>query len=116
MIYNPQISSAKHISRDRYSDGDLSFDDFYIISQLNCYYCGIEPKQKLNVYLIRKRQASENAKTNGMFIYNGLDRIDSNLPHNKDNVVSCCKFCNDAKRQMTIEEFRRWVIQVHSYW
>jgi hypothetical protein len=115
MICKPLLSSIKKIYQ-RYDDGDLLLDDFYILSQLSCYYCGVEPKQKCNVFATRKRASSDYARMNGTFIYNGLDRVDCNLPHNKDNVVPCCKFCNYAKRQMTIEEFRLWVKQVHNYW
>lgn len=39
------------------------------------------------------------------FIYNGLDRVDNTKSHTKENCVPCCKYCNYAKRNLTIEEF-----------
>jgi hypothetical protein len=34
-----------------------------------------------------------------------LDRIDNNLPHNKDNVVLSCLRCNLEKRKRSVEHF-----------
>jgi hypothetical protein len=34
-----------------------------------------------------------------------LDRIDNNLPHNKDNVVLSCLKCNLEKRKKSMEHF-----------
>jgi hypothetical protein len=53
-----------------------------------------------------------NRVVNGWFIYNGLDRIDSSLRHNKDNVVPCCSVCNTAKLDLTVEEFYNWIDRV----
>ncbi len=36
---------------------------------------------------------------------NGVDRVDSSRGYVKDNVVSCCKHCNLAKRDRTAEDF-----------
>jgi hypothetical protein len=114
-VFSPIISSAKKIYYDRYKDDDLSFDDFYTLSQQQCYYCGIKPKQKYNKFL-SSSESSENSRSNGTFIYNGLDRVDSNLPHTKSNLVPCCKFCNYAKHNKTIKEFKEWVILVYKNW
>lgn len=46
-------------------------------------------------------------------IYNGLDRVDSKLPHNINNVVPCCIHCNKAKLDRTQDEFYAWVEKVH---
>lgn len=35
----------------------------------------------------------------------GCDRIDSSLPHTQDNVVPCCKSCNDKKGRKEYNEF-----------
>jgi hypothetical protein len=38
-----------------------------------------------------------------------LDRIDSNLSYTDENTVGCCKTCNVAKNNMTMEEFKLWL-------
>lgn len=104
-------SSAKQVYRQNYSDGDLSFDDFIKISQLNCQYCGNPPSNSTNRHLTRK-SASMFAKENGTFIYNGLDRIDSNQGHNKNNVVPCCYVCNIMKFDLSLDDFYNHLIKI----
>lgn len=106
--YHPSETSARKIWLRRYSDGNLSFDDFFRLSQMDCYYCGTKPNSTSNAAMEDKK-SSQYAKDNGDFIYNGLDRIDSSLPHTLDNVVPCCKWCNYAKRERTATEFEAWL-------
>lgn len=90
----------------KYTDGDLDIDTFYKLTQLNCYYCGVSPNNKANAAV---KKSSEYAKRTGTFIYNGLDRIDSNFKHNFDNVIPSCKYCNYAKQKLSIKEFECWI-------
>lgn len=78
-----------------YDDGNLTFEQFYQLSQCNCYYCGQSP--------INKRTFTKIS-----ILYNGIDRIDNNLPHNYENSVTCCKYCNSAKGTLTLQEFYDW--------
>lgn len=85
---------------------DLGVDEFLAITQQNCAYCGIEP--------------FKSALSTGdliPFVYNGVDRIDSNGGYEKDNVVACCTTCNYAKRRLTHAEFLGWIdrITAHRY-
>lgn len=96
--YDSRILSARDVWR-RYKKEGLSFEDFYELSQKNCFYCDCLPINN----------------NNGEFYYNGLDRIDSSLGHTIDNVVSCCKDCNFAKQDMTVKEFYEWVNKIYSY-
>lgn len=104
-IENVKRSSAKRIFRTVYSDGNLTFDEFYHLSQLNCTYCGCKPYNKTNSFL-REDHSTEFSKQNGEFIYHGLDRVDPNKTHDKENVVTCCRRCNSFKSDMTLEEFK----------
>src|ERR1700722_1068834 len=102
---NPIEVLALKIYRDRYSDGNLNFNNFYTLSQQNCFYCGVNRSNKLikkpskysYLYSLPEEQLT--------FRYNGLDRIDSSLPHNLENCVSSCYFCNHAKSDMNQEMF-----------
>lgn len=109
--YHPSETSARRVWKKRYNDGDLSFEDFMRISQMNCSYCEAEPNNMQNSAASDKK-ASVFAKENGDFIYNGLDRVDSNKPHNLDNVVPCCFPCNIAKHTMTEMQFKEWIVRV----
>jgi hypothetical protein len=45
--------------------------------------------------------------------YNGIDRINNQLGYIFDNCVTCCKFCNQAKGTMTLNEFYSWIIKLN---
>lgn len=73
---------------------ELNLEFFSKLVKGNCYYCGIEP-------FAGPSPRSSRSKVS----LNGVDRINSDLGYVTTNVVSCCKFCNLAKRNRTAEEF-----------
>ncbi|CAB4197115.1 hypothetical protein UFOVP1290_635 [uncultured Caudovirales phage] len=109
----PHIYTAKEIYR-RYSDGDLTFEDFLILSQQKCYYCNCKPSSNYNAFSKRKN-ALKFSIENGNFQYNGLDRLDSSLLHNKNNMVPCCKICNFMKGILTPTEFKIYIENIASH-
>jgi hypothetical protein len=107
-IYPPHIASARrrylHYRRgDKYLN--ISFEEFYIISQLPCFYCGVLPINS-NCFNMFKRKpgASNRALKEGNFYHNGLDRIDSDGYHTDDNILPCCIICNRFKTYLTLEQ------------
>lgn len=89
--YLPNESAARKVWQ-RYKDGDIDFNSFKKLSQLPCYYCGINPQ---TTYTYKK----------GSFTYNGLDRKDSGKNHTLSNCVTCCMDCNRSKLDKTIDDF-----------
>lgn len=89
-----------------YNDGDLSLKQFYRLTQLNCYYCGIVPSNMTNCI---SEKSSEAAKINSKYIYSGLDRLDNDFTHNYVNIIPSCKYCNYAKQILTLEQFDEWI-------
>lgn len=110
---NPLASSIKCAFYMYKKDTDLSVNEFYCISQMNCYYCDSPPSNFYNRY--KDKKATAETKEKGSFYYNGLDRIDSNLPHTKDNIVPCCKYCNFAKGKLQLQEFENWIKRIQAY-
>lgn len=109
----PRLGSAIRVYRDHhYNDGDISFEEFLELSQQDCFYCGEPPSNCLNTHK-RNKYSSVLRIEQGDFIYSGLDRLDSKLPHNKNNVVPCCWDCNRAKLKKSKEEFLMWVNKVY---
>ena len=87
------MSEARKILSRKYSrykkrDGVLDFTrkEFYEwIENSSCYYCGSDETQTL-----------------------GLDRIDNNKGHKKDNVVVACELCNTTKgHRFTVEQMKK---------
>lgn len=100
--YTKPIASARRLWQNIYLYRDgycMGFDEFYSITQHDCFYCGISPLQEFNSI----------EHSDGLFIYNGIDRIDSLLGHSKDNCVACCNACNVAKNDTSIQEFSLYV-------
>jgi|ERR1700722_273528 len=105
--YEPIVAAARTAYLAKYNDGTLTFDEFYKLSQLNCFYCGRKPSNKWS----NRTNYDEVRK---MFIYNGLDRVNNDLPHNSDNCVPSCKECNFSKRNMGTEQFYAMVVNINS--
>ena len=68
----------------------------------NCFYCNSKPNN------IKK---TKNSIDNGL-IYSGIDRIDNLKDYTKDNSVPCCKVCNYAKSDMSLNDFHEWAIRI----
>ncbi len=103
---DPRRVTAKFVFDKNYSDGDLPFEIFMKLTQQNCHYCNSAPSNNLKNCSLKH---SQEYRDESLFTYNGLDRIDSNKPHDIDNLVSCCKHCNYAKRDRDYNEFVKWI-------
>lgn len=112
--YSPHIASARKIFNTNYKDGNLSFEDFMKLTQMPCHYCGHLPSNTYNRFT--NSTSVEIVKSNGDFIYNGLDRLNPFEPHNIDNIVTCCSTCNYAKLQMSDLEFKEWILQISAHY
>ena len=62
---------------------ELTLDQFTEIVTKPCYYC-------------KKYEETEVI---------GIDRINSFIGYNLENIVPCCKLCNNMKQQLTVNEF-----------
>lgn len=82
----------------------VSPEEFYELTQCNCFYCGQPPSQ-----IFRSKGVE------GEIVYNGVDRIDSRIGYISGNIVPCCKTCNYAKSTMQVSEFKEWLFRASSY-
>lgn len=84
----------KKCAADRGLVFDLSQDDISNLIKQNCYYCGRPP------FAISRYHQHEKGVA-----YTGIDRFDNTKGYLKENVVSCCKDCNRAKRNHSVKDF-----------
>jgi hypothetical protein len=84
---------------------ELDVDAFQKLTKSECYYCGAPPSA-----------VSGRDKHNGKYVYNGIDRVDSNEGYTVKNSVPCCKQCNRAKRNLTHVAFVCWIKRVAAKW
>lgn len=84
---------------------ELSLAQFETLLQKSCYYCGDLPNNSIK---------HPTASYIDDYKYNGIDRVDNTKGYILDNVVTCCKMCNMAKRTMSKDEFLTWIHKVYT--
>lgn len=100
----------------------IRLEEFANLIQEPCYYCGLEKSNTTydteNYEHNYKNKEDFNKKRVSDFVlhHNGIDRIDSSKGYVKGNVVPCCKFCNMAKMDMSVEEFLEWANSAYNYY
>jgi hypothetical protein len=97
---NLLLSSYKKGSKRRKLNWELTNTEFDVLTQENCFYCGVSPLQKI-----------QQPGAYGEYIYNGIDRVDNSKGYTIDNCVPCCKMCNYARRNMSFKEYIQFIIR-----
>ncbi len=87
-------NNYKHIARARGLAFELSKEQFFKLTKGNCFYCGCEPYQVIEV-----------PSGNGTYVYNGIDRLDSSKGYQESNCVPCCGTHNLMKLDTSKEDF-----------
>ena len=101
VAYGEYIRSAKR----RGLEFSLTIDQFHHLAQLPCHYCGIIGSNKT---VLSKNDT-------GIYVYNGIDRINNNIGYIEGNIVTCCKQCNYAKGTLGFDEFIAWINRVYKH-
>lgn len=92
--FNHLYLKYKQSAKRRNIEFDITKDIFKYFTQQNCYYCNVSPSQIIS-----------SKSFYGEYIYNGIDRINSDLGYTEDNIVSCCGRCNEMKMSSSQIEF-----------
>lgn len=77
---------------------ELSETECLLLFAGRCHYCGALPREKRHFNRVVRQ--------------NGIDRRDSSIGYISDNCVSCCTLCNYAKRNLSVEEFKKWIVRL----
>lgn len=101
--FNELLCAYRRSARKRNISFDLSKEEFKKLTKQECFYCGEPPSQ---IFKSRKIEGY-------IYIYNGIDRIDSDIGYKKGNTVSCCKKCNISKHDMPQNEFFEMVKKIY---
>lgn len=89
--FNTLLTRYKKSAAIRGFNWELSEEEFRALTSKDCFYCGSEP----TAFIVKS----------SVYLYNGIDRINNNIGYQLSNVISCCKYCNYGKRDLTIAEF-----------
>ena len=109
-LYNSNIVRQ---NKKWWIDNGITFDEFKILANWLCFYCWREWINKLTDrwhYKINWKLVSDTVVT-----YNWIDRIDSDLWYTKDNVVTCCRYCNRAKMDLKQDEFLNHIKRIYDF-
>lgn len=107
-IYKTRKGSGLYNRYWNYLDEpELTFEKFYYLSKLSCWYCG-----DTGTNFITYTEPNSAAQ---IYYYNGLDRKDQSKPHTLDNIYPCCRECNKTKTTMSSEEFINWAAKIYNH-
>lgn len=93
--YSTPLGRASNLLRrykssdKKYNRGECTLTADWIVENIfsqHCHYCGETDWTKI-----------------------GCDRINNSLPHTPDNVVPCCKHCNDKKARYSYDEYMKMI-------
>lgn len=82
---------------------EITKEEFKELTSHDCFYCGAIPSNKYTKSPV------------GDFTYNGLDRLDSSEGYTMNNVVPCCKKCNEAKMDLSPRDFYAWIEKTYFF-
>ena len=82
----------------------ITKEEFREITQKNCHYCGLPPSNYFKYNFMY-----------GGYTYNGIDRVDNSVGYVNDNIVPCCKWCNQMKLAYTKEEFLSHISRIYNF-
>lgn len=99
---NCVINTYKQGAKRRGLEWNLTNEQIIVLIKEDCHYCGSPPSNILS-----------HPSLNGSYTYTGIDRVDNDIGYFLDNVVSCCDFCNRAKKQMSVEEFQEQIKRIY---
>lgn len=87
-----------------HKDFNLTMKDCFKLFENECYYCGELPKPT---------KSKKGNSVDGLFLRNGIDRLDNSIGYVLNNVVSCCDTCNYGKHIKGHDEFLSWIEKIY---
>jgi len=95
---------------------ELTKGQLIVLVKQNCHYCGIAPFVECYPTVMKGgRNGKAALNYDRPCLYNGIDRKDSSQGYFLENCVTCCKWCNYAKRNQGLENFLAWAKRVFEY-
>jgi len=99
---NSAYSSFLHGAKRRNISVEITKEEWMNFVQQPCHYCDVEHS---NEYKPKHSYGSS-------FFCNGIDRLNPKVGYVISNSVPCCKYCNDSKGTMSVEQFLNMVLKI----
>lgn len=87
------LSQYKSNAKNRRLAWNLTDDQFKVLTSSPCHYTGKVPSTE------------KVARSGEVYIYNGIDRVDSSIGYTLQNCVPCCEEVNRMKMNLSKEKF-----------
>lgn len=87
------IDDIRSKAKQRGKKWTLTPEQAFKLITSECLYCGFKPNWPASRV--------------------GVDRVDNSIGYEESNCVSCCKYCNSAKQERTLDEFIIWIRTLH---
>lgn len=81
---------------------DLNIEDIKRLCFDNCFYCNSAPSNHFK-------------KRNHEILYNGIDRMNSDLGYLQSNTVACCSNCNYMKSDHALDSFLNHIEKIWNH-
>jgi len=91
---NNIIHNYRSGARNRGLEYNIPRDYFIELTSSSCSYCGSVPS----------RESISKGKEIAVYLFNGIDRIDSSKGYVEGNVTTCCYTCNIIKSDRSVED------------
>jgi hypothetical protein len=101
IVLSSLFSTYRGSAIDKHLVWELSRETFWELVKENCHYC----EQPPNLRTWNCGGWQRRGLTAIDVFANGIDRKDNTKGYSLDNVVSCCKLCQYAKRDLPYEVF-----------
>lgn len=98
------INSYQSSARQRDISFNLSEKEFINLIEKDCYYCNQKPSSQFKGYKFKNE-----------YLFNGIDRVDNSKGYTIENCVTCCKICNNSKKDLPLQIWKDWIKRIHSH-
>ena len=84
----------------------LTKEQFKTLTSSPCYYTGRLPRKEHRCFGVLWREARNRPpREGGVYVFNGIDRLDSTKGYTVENCVTACAEANLAKQSLSHDEF-----------
>lgn len=109
--FNQLVNQYKQGARQKKIIFELTTEQFKILINSKCYYCGVLPHKE---YPTLGTRSNKKVVLNGYILYNGIDRKNNTIGYTLENSVSCCEKCNYSKGSLTDIEFIELISNIYN--
>jgi hypothetical protein len=114
VFINEMYYDYKYNAKKRNLSFNLDKSFFMEIISMPCYYCGIKPSYRNQKSTYKKVRTTRKKNPSGIEC-NGIDRINTLIGYEKNNVVPCCSFCNYLKKRVSEKEFYENIKRIYEF-